>query len=151
LVALVMEGCAPTATPASQTPEQASLAASPSVPITTAVASTAVASTATSPSSAPAPAELVGTWRTELAPGDPVELRIHGTTYGTTHGAESAAAGKITVDDDEITFFGNNFCNGVGSYRWARSGDQLTFTSVSPDQCGGRNGIINHRTYTKSS
>jgi hypothetical protein len=109
----------------------------------------ASASTVAAPSGSPAPPALTGAWHTVLQANDEVTLGLHGVAYG-IHRKQDAVSGKIAVQGDQISFFGSTVCGSIGTYRWSRKGDSLTFTSVVPDPCGGRAQALDGITYTIS-
>lgn len=106
----------------------------------TTTTSTTIPPTTTQPSDG-APADLAGTWRIDLGGGDIVLLTLDGITYRIRRGPNSGS-GRISVDGDQIEFSGSSLCSGTGSYTWVRQGDELTFTSIGTDPCGGRSGPL---------
>ena len=106
---------------------------------------------ATTPPEDEAPAELQGSWRTTLDEdlgGHSVTLQLLPTSYRITR-AGNQATGSISVNGDQIEFFGSTLCEGSGTYQWAIDGDRLTLTPVDDDPCTGRSEVIIGYTYTR--
>jgi hypothetical protein len=92
------------------------------------------------------PSELRGVWNTTLDNGGPLALTLADTGYEIKNDIETIRGG-LRVADAEITFLRSGACDGVGTYRWALTGGQLTFQPVATDQCPGRAGEIEGHTY----
>lgn len=96
------------------------------------------------------PSALVGTWRTQLAPGDVAQLSLSGRAYTINRSFEGPVHGKVAVEGERITFSASDFCpNGKGVYQWAIEGDKLTLNSIQPDECPGRATAIDGQTFTR--
>lgn len=131
LALLLISGCA--GSTASPTPEPVT---GPSAAVTAAGQTTAPSLEPTSPDTT-APAELVGSWVTQLDSGDKLTLTLTDKSYRLTRGPNSGS-GRISVRGGEIEFSLSNLCDGTGTYRWSINGDSLTFTAFGPaDPCGG--------------
>ncbi|NNC41343.1 MAG: hypothetical protein HKN95_11710 [Acidimicrobiia bacterium] len=77
-----------------------------------------------------------------------------GTWVGIYDGAveEPEAAGRYTVDDDELTFDTDDGCIVAGeeaTYTWISEGDDLTFRVVGSDPCSDRSILLAGKTYTR--
>src|SRR4029079_10759980 len=106
------------------------------------------ASTLPTPPADAAPAELQGAWSTQMAADDEVTLTITETGYSIKRGSFTGF-GHIAVNGDEITFSGNEQCDGAGTYRWEIADGQLTFTPAGePDPCP-RLSVLQGQTYVK--
>lgn len=125
----------PTATP----PTSAAPTIAPTTAPTKALASTPAL---------PAPAELQGRWRAEIAP-DVAILTFTATTF--TISWLGGDSGRIEVDGDEITFRGspNPECPPGGTYRWSIEGDKLHLEPVGTDPCPFQTDWAGNRTYTR--
>ena len=117
------------------------------------LAPTAVITPSPSPPASPletepanaAPLELQGKWQTSDG-----ELIVLLTLRETSYVIEGLRTGQgaIVVHGDEIVFQFSTLCDGVGTYRWSRQGDSLTFTTLEPrDPCVDRMGLLEGRTY----
>jgi hypothetical protein len=106
------------------------------------------------------PADLVGTWETDLrdflepedicspcGPEVTLTIRAHGSWTVARTGGQ--ASGAFSMDDGQMTFGPNTSCDGSGTYRWEGGGDTLTFTAVEPDECARRQEALDGPTYIR--
>ena len=93
-----------------------------------------------------APAELQGDWTTASGDPDPVTLTISRSGYQ-IHRGGGFGQGAISVDGDQIRFFGSDLCEGEGTYTWLIADGVLTFVPVGHDPCGNRSAVLIDRTY----
>jgi hypothetical protein len=70
-----------------------------------------------------------------------VILTLDGTGYRIQRGAESGT-GSISVDGDEVEFYGSNMCDGRGTYTWSLEDGRLRFTEVVHDPCDRTNVLL---------
>lgn len=131
IVLAVFAGPAGLRTGASPSPSPSTVPTA-SAPIYTAIAGTYVATlTAAQPNVASN--SLIGDWTITL--GADGVLGLAPPPGFTAEGpAPSGNAFSIAGSSFRTNLFSNDFCNSVGTYRWTRSGAQLTFTVVA-DQC----------------
>jgi len=94
---------------------------------------------ATQPPNA-APPELAGRWRRSVQ-GETVILTLDGTGYHIQRGSHSGN-GRISVDGDEIEFYGSNLCDSRGTYTWSFENERLRFTEIVEDPCDGRTVVL---------
>jgi len=92
-----------------------------------------------------APPELAGQWRRNVQ-GQEVTLTLDGGGYHIQRGPASGS-GRISVDGDEIEFFGSGLCNGSGTYTWAFEDGRLRFTEIVADPCDGRTSVLLRGTF----
>jgi hypothetical protein len=78
--------------------------------------------------------------------GEVVVLTLDGTGYHIQRGPESGS-GRISVDGDEIEFYGSNRCDGRGTYEWSFEDERLRLTEIVEDPCGGRTDIFLRGTF----
>ena len=95
-----------------------------------------------------APDELQGAWTTPSGDPDPVTLTITPSGYQVDRGL-GFGRGAISVDGDQIRFFGSDLCDGEGTYAWSIDGGVLTFTPEGDDPCGGRSVVLIDREYER--
>lgn len=107
---------------------------------------TAAADTTQRPPGGPPPAELQGTWLTDLG-GAPARLYIRGDRYAVSAG--DSVQGDVVVDGPVIAFFNSNGAScppdpaeDVGRYRWKITDGKLRMKLLGEDPCAGRTSIM---------
>ncbi len=111
-------------------------------------ATVAATSAGQTPTSDPATAALFGEWRTVIAEGDNVTLRLREGRYTILRGPATGQGG-MNARAGEAEFSGSDLCDGIGIYRWSIQDGALSFTSVGKDDCPGRSEVLDGITYRK--
>jgi hypothetical protein len=139
LLTIVMVACDGGSGPT--TPVTSSSTSTTLAVVTTTTIATTLASTTTTVAVDGAPAELSGTWTTQVG-SDQVALTLQADRYTITRGSASGS-GMISVVGDQITFSGSSLCSGVGTYTWSVDGNTLAFEASDPrDPCSGRTSVL---------
>ena len=103
-----------------------------------------------SPTQAPLPAELLGRWQVELSPGDTLTLEIKDGAYGIRRSGADSGRGRLELDGDALVFSHSTICAGEGRYAWSLHGGELHLTSIAPDACPTRAGLIEGQSFSQA-
>lgn len=78
-------------------------------------------------------------------------MTLDGNQYIVNRGPNTVP-GKISVDGDQIRFFGTEriHCDGEGVYKWSIEDETLTFTALEPlDPCSNRRQVLDGVSFTR--
>ncbi|MEO8273123.1 MAG: hypothetical protein ABI620_03575 [Chloroflexota bacterium] len=145
-LAALVAACGAAATPTLAPPTV--VATTPSVAPPTAAPTVEAAPT---PPADAAPAALQGKWTTPMGLGDDVDLVLSDNGYRFTRGGNNPY-GHISVNGATIEFSASPQCiEGSGTYTWAITGEQLTFTQVGAKDPCPRGSLLLGQVYARKT
>jgi hypothetical protein len=121
------------------------------VPATASPAASIQAPASEAPTRAPLPADLVGRWQVELSPGDTLTLELKDGAYVISRSGADSGRGRLELDGDTLVFSHSTICAGEGRYAWSIEAGELQLTSIAPDACPSRAGLIEGQSFSRAA